>query len=65
MTPQIDTRGESSSAGMATQSPPSYSIATGIPGEEIAKPYIGDDYDGPDIESLPPYDEINPRTGTS
>lgn len=51
---------EWSDAGMMTPPSPSYSTATGILDEEIARPYIRDDYDGPEIESLPPYDEINP-----
>jgi len=54
-----------SSTGMATPPSPSYSTATGLLDEEIARSYIRDDYDGPEIESLPPYDEINPQAGGS
>lgn len=50
---------EWSDAGMATPPSPSHSTTTGILDEEIARPYIRDDYDGPEIESLPPYDEID------
>lgn len=51
-----------SDAGIATPPSPSYSTATGILDEEIARPYIRDDYDGPELDSLPPYDEINPAS---
>jgi len=64
ITPDNDTRGEGSSASLAIASPPSYAAATSILDKEISEP-IGDNYDGPDIQSLPPYDEINPRAGPS
>jgi uncharacterized protein YjbI with pentapeptide repeats len=56
---------EWSDAGMVTPPSPSHSTATGLLDEEIARQYIRDDYDGPEIESLPPYDEINPSSRTS
>jgi hypothetical protein len=62
--PDNDARAKGSSAGSATASPPSYAAATGTLHEEMAKD-VGDDYDGPDIESLPPYDEMNPQAGPS
>ena len=50
---------------MPTPPSPTHSTATGILDEEIARSDLRDDYDGPDIESLPPYDEIDPRTARS
>jgi len=50
---------------MPTPPSPTHSVATGILDDEIARSYIRDDYDGPEIESLPPYDEINPRATVS
>ena len=50
---------EWSDAGMATPPSPTFSAVTGILDEEIARTRLRDDYDGPDIDSLPPYDEID------
>lgn len=60
MAPNDSKEREWSDVGMATPPSPTRSVATGILDEEIARPYIRDDYEGPEIESLPPYDEINP-----
>jgi uncharacterized protein YjbI with pentapeptide repeats len=57
-----DTTEQQSSTGILTPPSPTQSTATGILDDEIARAYIRDDYDGPEIESLPPYDEIIPRT---
>jgi len=61
MPPPEDTTDQWSSTGMATPPSPTHSAVTGLLDDEIARAYIQDDYDGPEIESLPPYDEINPR----
>jgi len=50
---------EWSDAGMATPPSPTFSAVTGVLDEEIARTHLRDDYDGPEIDSLPPYDEID------
>lgn len=62
--PANDAKDEKFSAGSATDSPPSYAAATGTLHDEMVSP-VGDDYDGPDMDSLPPYDGTNPQTGRS
>lgn len=56
-----DATEQQSSTGMLTPPSPTHSTATGILDDEIARAYIRDDYDGPELDSLPPYDEIDPR----